>query len=257
MPIIQFHIHHDDFEKRAADMAPYANDNVLHIGGRPDTNCAQVSLYMMGLVDLRHVEVKTRMATLTHDREVADDLDCVLKASGYRGFTITIANLFTAFQNVETVYTMIGKQLKPEYGTILLIGWNRNIGGHFFVFYKDGFGNLRIVDQQIGFDGDHDAYPNNRHIGSISVFQDVKHEIAVENPKMCLGGPMDVSIDPVADISMDKIGGTITRGRRPLSGPTRKGRRSSSAKKRRYSRRQQASRTGKGGYRPKVTGRTS
>ena len=53
--------------------------------------------------------------------------------------------------------------------------------------------------------------------------------------------------------AMDIAGGS-TRGRLP-SLPTRRGRRSSSSSKRRYTHRQRASRTGKGGYRPTKSGR--
>ena len=56
-----------------------------------------------------------------------------------------------------------------------------------------------------------------------------------------------------SDVAMDTSGGS-TRARLP-SLPTRRGQRSSSSSKRRYTHRQRASRTGTGGYRPTKFGR--
>ena len=61
-------------------------------------------------------------------------------------------------------------------------------------------------------------------------------------------------IVPSSDAAMDLSGGKTSRAH-PPSLPTRRGQRSSSSSKRRYTHRQRALRTGTGGYRPTKTGR--
>ena len=60
---------------------------------------------------------------------------------------------------------------------------------------------------------------------------------------------------PIGDPLNGVQGGSLFSRAHPLSLPTRRGQRSSSSSKRRYTHRQRASRTGKGGYRPTKSGR--
>lgn len=205
-------------------------------------NCGATTANLLGIITPNKADEMTRNLEGVNTLEWENYLN--------RLAPDTVNYRFDKIILTEEVLTEFSKEIFPQFGTIILIQSTFQKFGHYYVLAKDKNHNVVIFDPQnqeclLGLMNIKNFF---KYLEQLNDTNMLMYFISINQQRTMLQLIKDSEF-----IKNRRSGGSI-RGRL-LSLPTRRARRFSSSKKRRYTHRRRALLTGKVGYRPTKTGR--